>query len=108
MTPTHVKVLGRTYSIRETNDLPENTGGECAAYADEIKIRPVGSILPPEEYSLKERRNAYNETLRHEIFHAFFFSAGLQDYSMDEQLIDWLARMYPEFSKSFKETGCER
>lgn len=41
--------------------------------------------------------------LRHELIHAFFCEAGLDDYSSNEQLVDWIAIQSPKIFKIFQE-----
>lgn len=50
-----------------------------------------------------ERALRFNEVGRHEIFHAFFDESGLEGYSEDEQLINWLAVQSPKIFKVFTE-----
>ena len=54
-----------------------------------------------------EKNMRYREVLRHELIHAFFSIAGLDGYSNDETLVDWLAVMYPRMTSAFKKAGCD-
>ena len=35
-----------------------------------------------------------------------FYEAGLEDYSDNEQLVDWIAKQFPKLEKAFKEADC--
>lgn len=58
-------------------------------------------LLPVDSDAIKQRR--YNEVVRHEAIHAFFHESGLDGYSADEQLVDWLAMQFPKMYRLFKE-----
>jgi hypothetical protein len=45
----------------------------------------------------------YNEVMRHELVHAFFYESGLCEYSDNEQLVDWIATQYDKLHKAFGE-----
>ena len=44
---------------------------------------------------------SWNETLRHELIHAFFFEAGLVEYCSDETLVYFIAQQFPKLHKIF-------
>ena len=48
----------------------------------------------------------HKEVLRHEIIHAFFDEAGLNDYSNNEQLVEWIAFQFPKMFRTFVEADC--
>jgi hypothetical protein len=47
--------------------------------------------------------DVYNEVMRHELVHAFFYESGLCEYSDNEQLVDWIATQYDKLHKAFGE-----
>jgi hypothetical protein len=102
----NVNILGTEYSI-EIDDTLEKTelDGLCKEYNKQISVRSVGSMLNDND-STDTKKIRFEEVLRHEIIHAFFYEAGLEDYSDNEQLIDWIAKQFPKLEKAFKEVDC--
>ena len=50
---------------------------------------------------MEDKMKRYREVMRHEIIHAFFSEAGLDDYSDNEQLVNWLAIQIPKMNDVF-------
>lgn len=99
-----MNILGTDYElIKECDELVElNVDGECQSYGKIIRIRPLKKmLLPKDSDAIKQRR--YNEVVRHEVIHAFFHESGLDRYSADEELVDWLAMQFPKLYRLFKE-----
>lgn len=101
-----VNVLGTEYEIIiDDSIVSKGVDGLCKSYDKEIVIRSKGEMLGSEDSeSSKEVR--YKEVLRHELIHAFFDEAGLDDYSSNEQLVNWIAIQFPKMLKAFIEAGC--
>lgn len=102
-----VNVLGTEYDIMKGNSFLEskNLDGLCRVYDKEIIVRSKDSMLDPDDsYEAKARR--YKEVLRHELIHAFLSESGLDDYSSDEKLVEWLAIQFPKMLQAFKECDC--
>lgn len=100
-------ILGTEYNlIKGDETLKEiNADGECQNYSKIIRIRsPKDMLLPEDSDDVKKKR--YKEVLRHEVVHAFFNECGLDSYSNDEQLIDWIAVQFPKMLKVFQEHEC--
>lgn len=99
-------VLGQDYDIIIDDTLKDkNKDGECLMYEKEIHIRAAQDMLEPDA-SMRSKVKSQNETLRHELMHAFFFEAGLVEYCSDETLVDFIAQQFPKLHKIFSETGC--
>lgn len=99
-----MNILGTDYElIKDCDELTErNVDGECQSYGKVIRIRPLKKmLLPVDSDAIKQQR--YNEVVRHEVIHAFFHESGLDGYSADEQLVDWLAMQFPKMYRLFKE-----
>ena len=98
-----VNILGTEYSIRVDESL-KNTScdGLCKEYDKAITIRSIEAMLC-EEDSMETKKIRYDQVLRHELIHAFFCEAGLDDYSSNEQLVDWIAIQFPKMLKTFQE-----
>lgn len=100
-----VNILGTEYCLKtdETDLLKNiNADGLHKEYAKEIIIRKIDDFLCPDD-SVEEKEKRQNEVLRHEIIHAFFSEAGLDDYSANEQLVNWLAIQLPKIKKTCEE-----
>lgn len=101
-----MKILGRKYEIVIDPDLIEQgADGLCMKYDKQIRIRPVDKMLGADDPTqAKEKR--FKEVLRHEVIHAFFIEAGLDCYSDNEELVDWIANMFPAMLKQFDKCDC--
>ena len=101
-----INILGTDYSIDVDKTLKKtNLDRLCNGYEKRIITRKSKDMLSdndPEE--IKKMR--LDEVLRHEIIHAFFNESGLEDYSDNEQLVDWIAKQSPKIFKAFQEAEC--
>jgi len=100
-----IDILGVNYSVRvqdaKENPKLDNADGLCEIYAKQLIIddsnrHDKGAFMNVDEY--------YQQTLRHEVFHAIFAECGATDYCRDEKLIDMLAFLYPKIEKIMQET----
>ena len=99
-------VLGQDYDILIDETLKDRgRDGECLMYEKKIHIKPVHDMLEPEA-SMSSKVTSWNETLRHELIHAFFFESGLVEYGGDETLVDFIAQQFPKLQQIFNEAGC--
>lgn len=105
-----VNVLGTEYEIKSNEDIyktlmeSQNTG-ECDMYAKVISISPQEYIINDSRDDV--RKSVYNICMRHEILHAFFHEAGVDKYSADETLVDFIAMQFPKMKELFEEVGCD-
>lgn len=101
-----MNILGQKYEVVHDESL-KNAGfdGLCLKYSKQIKIRPVQNMLDDSDDEAEKRRR-YNEVLRHEAVHAFFSESGLDCYSDNEELVDWIANQFPKMYRAFKEHNC--
>lgn len=101
-----MNILGQEYEVIHDGSLIQtNNDGLCLKYSKQIRIRPMQDMLNDSD-SKEEKQKRYNEVLRHEAVHAFFSEAGLDCYSDDEALVDWIANQFPKMYKVFKEHKC--
>ena len=100
-------VLGEEYKIIEDSSIKETFGadGVYMDYSSTIKVRPLGDLLEAPA-SLEEKARRQREVIRHELIHAFIGIGGLERWNEDEELVNWIARMFPLMHKSFEEVGC--
>ena len=101
-----VNVLGQDYDIIIDDTLKDsNKDGECIMYEKEIHMRAVQDMLE-QDANMSSKVTSWNETLRHELIHAFFFESGLVEYCSDETLVDFIAQQFPKLYKIFTDAGC--
>jgi hypothetical protein len=101
-----INILGTSYVVKIDSELEKiNADGECKPYLKLIRIRPVESMCY-DEATIEEKHERFKEVMRHELIHAFFSESGLDDYSSNEQLVDWLAAQFPKLYKAFVKAGC--
>lgn len=102
----NVNVLGTEYRIiTDDSIVSQGVDGLCESYQKKITIRSKDKMLCPDDSDeIKELR--YKEVLRHELIHAFFDESGLDDYSNNEQLVEWIASQFPKMIKAFEEADC--
>ena len=116
-----VNILGTKYTLRKVNSGADEFmermkfGGYCDCIAKEIVILDLKTLPDfkndPEEVIVRKE----NETVRHEIIHAFLNESGLQWNSLpveqawakNEEMVDWIAIQFPKILKVFKDLGCE-
>lgn len=114
-----VNILGTEYTIEkvkisECDDLRDNKFcGICKYLEKKIYIGDASE----EEYfgklSDESQNKSMNETMRHEIIHAYFNESGLRSssgnvdrWSENEEMVDWIAIQFPKILATFKEMGC--
>ena len=99
-------VLGQDYDIIIDETLKDRgRDGECLMYEKKIHIKPVQDMLE-HDASMSSKATSWNETLRHELIHAFFFESGLVEYGGDETLVDFIAQQFPKLQAIFNDVGC--
>ena len=99
-----ISVLGQTYEVNTACEELNGTtkDGLCYEYDKRIEVRPSEFMLnDTDSKELKEKR--YEEVVRHELVHAFFSESGLDNYSIDETLVNWLAMQIPKINKAVDE-----
>ena len=97
----HIDVLGTPYNIKFNTDKEypklqtRDADGLCEQYSKEIIIR-TGYEDDPECYNniTDYREKVLRHELFHAIFHAIFHESGLDKYSNDEDLVNFLALQY--------------
>ncbi len=100
-----INVLGQKYTIKEMSDeeYPKlktlEANGLFEGYSKELIIDKALNDPSPSNYENLELFK--NKVVRHEIIHAFFHEAGLQEYVSNEFLVDWLAYQVPKMAKIF-------
>lgn len=112
-----ISVLGTEYTIRRVDSGQDeymekmHYSGYCDSGTLEIVILNLKSTKEWENYTDECIKRKENETLRHELFHAFLNESGLQwssftpdsAWAKNEEMVDWLAIQSPKIFKLFKE-----
>lgn len=76
-----------------------------------LDLKSVPEWKAESEYRIKEEEN---ETLRHELIHAFLSESGLacnsfvpeKAWAQNEEMVDWFAIQMPKLLKAFQAAGC--
>ncbi len=100
-----VNVLGTTYKIEYTDDMPDNMDGCCDYTTKTIMIRPHEQLDPADGY-FGNQEYYNNSTLRHELIHAILFESGLawsSQWAVNETMVDFFAMQFPKIAKIFKD-----
>lgn len=102
----NVNILGTEYTIVQDNSIVrDGYDGLSEAYGKQILIRDKKKMLDDGD-NKRQKKERYDEVLRHEIIHAFLFESGLDSYNHDEQLVNWIAIQFPKMLKAFKDVEC--
>lgn len=96
-----IDILGTSYKI--THDLlRDDRDGECNIVSKTIRIKPVEQMSGDND---AERIYIRDKVTRHEIIHAFLDESGLDSYSDDETLVDWIANQLPKMLDAMRAAG---
>ena len=115
-----IDVLGTKYTIKRVNNGQDpliekmQYGGYCDGGSKTIVLLNLNTLPDWEQEPKNVIKQQENETLRHEIIHAFLNESGLQwnsvsvekAWAKNEEMIDWFAIQMPKLLKAFKEAGC--
>ena len=115
-----IDVLGTKYTIKRVNygqdDYMEkmNFGGYCDEVEKQIVLLNLKTVPEWEADSEGRIKSRENETLRHELIHAFLNESGLSWSSLpidnawakNEEMVDWFAIQMPKLLKAFKAADC--
>jgi hypothetical protein len=101
-----VDVLGTEYSITETTATDDTYLNDMDGYCDHTTKSIVIDTFKPLPNSVKNLDEYKKQVIRHELVHAFLFESGLggNSWANNEEIVDWIASMFPKMLKAFKET----
>lgn len=113
-----VKILGTLYklnlNIPYTKD-PSLMGrfGYCDMAEKKIVVADIKTVPGWEEATEVGVEHAFNDTLRHEVIHAYLIESGLNGsanevdcWARNEEMVDWIAIQFPKILKTFEELDC--
>ncbi len=115
-----IDVLGTKYTIKRVNSGKDeymdkmHFGGYCDGAAKVIVIMNLKSCPEWENESDASIKQQENETIRHELIHAFLNESGLQwnsfapekAWAKNEEMVDWFAIQMPKLLAAFKAADC--
>lgn len=100
-----IDIFGTEYTIYDDESLvEEGFDGRVNTFDPVIRIRPY-SVMLEETDSNNEKKACYREVLRHEVVHAIFRESGHEKYMNDEELVQYIASMFPKINRIFSELG---
>lgn len=99
-----INVLGTIYKLTITSNSK--------------KYRDLSKYQGMTYFDIKEiiilQNDFTNQTIRHEVIHAFLYESGLdvcsnkdEAWARNEEMIDWVALQFPKINKVFKKLGCD-
>lgn len=100
-----VDVLGTKYSIIKSNKAEDMKLENFAGYCDTSVNQIVIDTFKTDNLSVADLGKFESEVIRHELVHAFLHESGLADNSWgdNEEIVDWIALMFPKMLKVFEE-----
>lgn len=115
----NISILGTKYSISKVKydqdpDFAQHSiNGYCDPTLKQIVICDMSTYPGYENCTKESKAITEQDTLRHEIVHAFFNESGLQDcclqpngpWAKNEEMIDWIALVGPKIMKAWNEAG---
>lgn len=101
-----VNILGTEYNFEHDTEGLTKLGhdGVCQQYSKRIAVREMPDMLEDPD-DIKAKKLRYDEVCRHEVIHAFFGEAGLEQYNDDEILVSFLAVNFPKMDELFRKQG---
>lgn len=103
-----VDVLGTKYTVIEKacKDEPMFYSNEAAGYCDPtVRQIVIRKDMPPVRNPVDNHQQIKQETIRHELMHAFFFEGGMTDWGQNEMLVEFMAVQFPKMQKAMQEAG---
>jgi hypothetical protein len=109
---TTIDILGTVYRIESSEEIStdlatKSLDGETNFIDKVIKIKYPLDMLPGDDCT-NHKHTYYNQVLRHELVHAFFYEAGLTDYAYNETIVEFIASQFPKLSSLFKNEEVEK
>lgn len=101
-----VNVLGEKYEVIESNSAEDNIlATDSDGYCDHTTKEIIIDTFKPSDNSLGDLPAYRKQVIRHELVHAFLFESGLgaNSWGSNEEIVDWIAAMFPKMLKAFGE-----
>ena len=105
-----INILGTSWAVEERSEEDDPMLKDCDGYCD-WTVRKI--IIEREaQGELGDMEFYIRKVMRHEIVHAYLFEAGLasrssaaEAWAMNEEMIDWIARIGPKIYNTWVEAG---
>ena len=106
-----VDILGTPWTVQEKPQSDDTKLQEFGGYCDQtIKVCVVQDFKTGNDpLELSDLSMVKNQTIRHEVIHAFLFESGLSsssNWADNEEMVDWFAAQFPKILKAFQELEC--
>ena len=110
-----VNILGSEWTVKFLDEHPsfEHAQGVTTDPTREILIENVKVDDDPLAFDLQAQYIDQKRIIRHEIIHAYLYESGLGEssnsadsWAVNEEMVDWFARMSPKIFQTFKELKC--
>lgn len=108
-----INILGTDYTIYKRTEAedPNLNGivGYCDATNKTIVVHTMDGMQAESGLPIGDGQYAQNETLRHEIIHAFLNESGLSgecDWACNEEMVDYFAIQFHKIANVFKQLKC--
>ena len=105
-----VHILGSVWTIKQRSESEDENLKDCDGYCDWTTREIV--VEREESGNLADMERYIRKVIRHEIIHAFLFESGLcqcsctvQNWAMNEEMVDWLAHQGQQIYAAWKEAG---
>ena len=107
-----VNILGSEWTVKIVPDDPafEEATGYVNDAARIIMIEAVKMKEGALDFDLQSQYIDQKRTIRHEVLHAYLYECGLahssnsvENWAVNEEMVDWFARMSPKIFKTYKE-----
>ena len=100
-----VNILGSEYDILFRNEEADKNLNNRDGYCDHTSRKIVVYDWTKTDYTLEKIQKHINDTIRHEMTHAFLSESGLMhsSWAKNEEIVDWIALQLPKMVKAMKD-----
>ena len=104
-----IGIMGSAWTLVSRKKEDDKRLEGIAGYTDPTLKLIVLRDEEPDIYSVGDMHKILQETIRHEIIHAFLYECGLwtdsiahDHWAMNEEMVDWFALKLPSIEKTCK------
>lgn len=115
-----INILGTTYTVsrvkkgQDTYMDKMGFAGYCCDVEKKIVILDLKSVPAYKDDTDEYRKKCEDNTLRHEVIHAFLNESGLawnsfpqeKAWAKNEEMVDWFAIQFPRILEVYRKLGC--
>ena len=107
---TKLNILGSVWSLVSKTEEEEKRLKDVAGFTDYSTRELVVADTPDDSYTIGDPHEHMQQTIRHEIIHAFLAESGIwcdsasaEHWSMNEEMVDWMAFQFPKIHSAMIE-----